>query len=125
MSTYRLRGSDFQTDSNLNPNRRPPHPKDVRRTRKQEITAMNRYEASIPRAACGLAAIAVTAAVFAVTVMLPSGPSGDERILALTKPARTVYLVEGSKAAANAAMADVCDEAPSTKADGATPLSAT
>lgn len=86
---------------------------------------MNRYEASIPRTACGLAAIAITAAVFAVTVMLPSGPSGDERILAIAKPARTVYVVEASAAAANAAMANVCDEEPSISADGATPLSAT
>jgi hypothetical protein len=93
-------------------------------TRNKEITAMNRYEASIPRTACGLAAIAVAAAVFAITVMLPSGPSGDERILAIAKPARTVYIVEGSAAAANTEMAEVCDDLPS-KADGATPLSAT
>ena len=86
---------------------------------------MNRYEASIQRAACGLAAIAITAAVFAVTVMLPSGPSGDERILAIAKPARTVYVVEGSAAAADAAMAQVCDDPPSPNADSAAPLSAT
>ena len=86
---------------------------------------MNRYEASIPRTACGLAAIAITAAVFAVTVMLPSGPSGDERIQAIAQPARTVYVVEGSKAEADAAMAKVCDDLPSTKADSSTPLSAT
>jgi hypothetical protein len=95
------------------------------RIKDQETTAMNRYEASISRIACGLAAIAVTAAVFAVTVMLPSGPSGDERILAIAKPARTVYVVEGSAAAADAAMAEVCDDSASTKADVATPLSAT
>ena len=85
---------------------------------------MNRYEASIPRAACGLAAIALSAAVFAVTVMLPSGPSGDERILAIAKPARTVYVVEASAAEANEAMAKICDDPPSHKSDGA-PLSAT
>ena len=85
---------------------------------------MNRYEASIPRAACGLAAIAAAAAVFAITVMLPSGPSGDERILAMAKPARTVYVVVGSAPAANTEMAEVCDELPS-KPDGVTPLSAT
>ena len=86
---------------------------------------MNPYEASIPRAACGLAAVAIAAAVFAVTVMLPSGPSGDERILAIAKPAMTVYVVEASAAAANAAMAEVCDDSPPTTADGPTPLSAT
>jgi hypothetical protein len=86
---------------------------------------MNCYEASIPRAACGLAAVAITAAVFAVTVLIPSGPSGDERIMAIAKPARTVYVVEGSREATDAAMAKVCDDPPSTKADGATPLSAT
>ena len=88
---------------------------------------MTRYEASTPRAACGLAAMAITAAVFAVTVLLPSGPSGDERIIQIAKPARTVYVVEASASrdAANAAMAKVCDDPPSTKADGATPLSAT
>ena len=86
---------------------------------------MNRYEASIPRAACGLAAIAISAAIFAVTVMLPSGPSGDERILAIAKPARTVYVVEASAAEADAAMAKICDDHPSTKADTASPLSAT
>lgn len=86
---------------------------------------MTRYEASTPRAACGLAAMAITAAVFAVTVLLPSGPSGDERIIQIAKPARTVYVVEASRDAADAAMAKVCDDPPSTKADGATPLSAT
>ena len=86
---------------------------------------MNRYEASIPRLACGLAAVAIAAAVFALTVMLPSGPSGDERIAAIAKPARTVYVVEASATDADAAMAEVCDDPPSTKAENATPLSAT
>ena len=86
---------------------------------------MNRYEASIPRAVCGVAAIAISAVVFALTVMLPSGPSGDERILAIAKPARTVYVVEASVAEANAEMAEICDDAPSTKADSGAPLSAT
>ena len=86
---------------------------------------MNRYEASTPRAACGLAALAISAAVFAVTVLIPSGPSGDERIIQIAKPARTVYVVEASRDAADATMAKVCDDPPSTKADGATPLSAT
>ena len=86
---------------------------------------MNRYEPSIPRTACGLAAIVVTAAVFAITVVLPSGPSGDERILAIAKPARTVYVVEGKAAAADEAMAKICDDPPATKAHGSSPLSAT
>jgi hypothetical protein len=86
---------------------------------------MNRYEASAPRAACGLAAVAITAAVFAVTVLLPSGPSSDERIMSIAKPARAVYVVEASREAADAAMAKVCDDPPGTTADGATPLSAT
>jgi hypothetical protein len=86
---------------------------------------MNRYETPIPRTACGVAAIAISAAVFAVTVMLPSGPSGDERILAIAKPARTVYVVEASASAADAAVARICDDAPSTKTDSVTPLSAT
>jgi hypothetical protein len=86
---------------------------------------MNRYEASIPRVACGVAAVAIAAAVFAVTVMLPSGPSGDERITAIAKPARTVYVVEASRSAADASVAKICDDPPATKADGATPLSAT
>ena len=86
---------------------------------------MNRYEASIPRTACGLAALAVSAFVFAITVMLPSGPSGDERILAIAKPARTVYVVEASASDANAATATVCDDPPSANADHAAPLSAT
>lgn len=85
---------------------------------------MNRYETSIPRVACGVAAVAIAAAVFALTVMLPSGPSGDERIVAIAKPARTVYVVEASATDAAAAM-EVCDDPPSTKADNATPLSAT
>ncbi|MET0917624.1 MAG: hypothetical protein ABWY07_04265 [Burkholderiales bacterium] len=33
---------------------------------------MIRYEASIPRAACGLAAIAMTALVFGLAVVLPA-----------------------------------------------------
>jgi hypothetical protein len=33
---------------------------------------MNRYEASIPRAACGLAAIVMTALVFGTAVVLPA-----------------------------------------------------
>ena len=86
---------------------------------------MNRYEASTPRDACGLAALAISAAVFAVTVLIPSGPSGDERIIQIANPARTVYVVEASRDAADAAMSKVCDDPPSTKADGATPLSAT
>ena len=86
---------------------------------------MNRYEASIPRAACGLAAIAISAAVFAITVMLPSGPSGDSRILAIAKPARTVYVVEGSASEANAAVAKICDDAPAHETDSAAPQSAT
>jgi hypothetical protein len=86
---------------------------------------MNRYEASTPRAACGLAATAVSAAVFAITVMLPSGPSGDERILAIAKPARTVYVVEGSASDANAAMAGICDDRPLDKGESTAPQSAT
>ena len=86
---------------------------------------MNRYQASIPRAACGLAAIAISAAVFGITVMLPSGPSGDSRILAIAKPARTVYVVEASASEANAAMDTICDDPPSAKTDIAAPLSAT
>ena len=86
---------------------------------------MKRYEASIPRAACGLAAIAVSAAVFAITVLLPSGPSGDERILAIAQPVRTVYVVEASASEAHAAMARICDDPPLDKADNAAPQSAT
>ena len=86
---------------------------------------MNRYEASIPRAACGIAAIVISAAVFAITVMLPSGPSGDERILAIAKPARTVYVVEASASEANAAVARICDDPPSVQTDSAAPQSAT
>ena len=63
--------------------------------------------------------------MFAITVMLPSGPSGDERILAIAKPARTVYVVEASASEANAAMARLCDDPPSDKTDGAAPQSAT
>ena len=33
---------------------------------------MNRYEASIPRAACGVAAIAISALVFGLAVVLPA-----------------------------------------------------
>jgi hypothetical protein len=86
---------------------------------------MKRYEASIPRAACGLAAIAVSAAVFAITVVLPSGPSGDERILAIAKPARTVYVVQASASEENAAMARLCDDPASDKTDSAAAHSAT
>ena len=86
---------------------------------------MNRYEASTPRAACGLAALAISAAVFAVTVLIPSGPSGDERIIQIAKPARTVYVVEASRDAADAAMAKTCDDPPSDETDSAAPQSAT
>jgi hypothetical protein len=40
---------------------------------------MIRYEASIPRAACGMAAIAMTALVFGLAVVLPAAiGAGDE-----------------------------------------------
>jgi len=108
----------------VNPDRRPTHQTEDSRTTKETI-AMNRYQASIPRAACGLAAIAISAAVFAITVMLPSGPSGDGRILAIAKPARTVYVVEALASDASAAMAKTCDDPPSDETDSAAPQSAT
>lgn len=37
---------------------------------------MIRYEASIPRAACGMAAIAMTALVFGLAVVLPAAIGG-------------------------------------------------
>ena len=53
---------------------------------------MSRYEASIPRAACGLAAIAMTALVIGLTVVLPATTnSGVERIVVYRRadPRRT------------------------------------
>ena len=41
---------------------------------------MNRYEASIPRAACGLAAIAMTALVFGIAVVLPATVDVDTNV---------------------------------------------
>jgi hypothetical protein len=38
---------------------------------------MNSYEASIPRTACGLAAIAMTALVFGMAVVLPATVDTD------------------------------------------------
>ena len=38
---------------------------------------MIRYEASIPRAACGMAAIAITALVFGLAVVLPATIDSD------------------------------------------------
>ena len=38
---------------------------------------MIRYEASIPRAACGVAAIAITALVFGLAVVLPATIDSD------------------------------------------------
>ena len=38
---------------------------------------MNRYEASIPRAACGMAAIAITALVFGLAVVQPATIDSD------------------------------------------------
>jgi hypothetical protein len=40
---------------------------------------MNRYEARIPRAACGLAALAMTALVFGIAVVLPASVDTDTR----------------------------------------------
>ena len=94
------------------------HQTEDSRTNKETID-MNRYEASTPRAACGLAAVAISAAVFAITVMLPSGPSGDERIQAIAKPVRTVYVVEASASDANASTAKSCDDPASDETDSA------
>ena len=43
---------------------------------------MIRYEASIPRAACGMAAIAMTALVFGLAVVLPAAIGGSNEAVA-------------------------------------------
>jgi hypothetical protein len=51
---------------------------------------MSRYETSMPRMSFGLAAIALSAVTFALTVMLPASlysGRGDEASLTLAKPA--------------------------------------
>jgi len=58
---------------------------------------MNRYEASIPRAFCALASIAMTALVLGVTVVLPAtSTSGVERILVVGEPIRGEPVVHTS-----------------------------
>ena len=41
---------------------------------------MIRYEASIPRAACGMAAIAMTALVFGLAVVLPTAIGNETAV---------------------------------------------
>ena len=59
---------------------------------------MNRYEASIPRAACALASVAMTALVIGVTVVLPAtSDSGVERIVVYGEPIRDEPMVRTSE----------------------------
>ena len=54
---------------------------------------MNRYETSMPRMSFGLAAIALTAVTFALTVVLPTSLSAgrsDSASLAAAKPAAPI-----------------------------------
>ncbi len=59
---------------------------------------MNRYEASIPRAACALASVAMTALVIGVTIVLPAtSDSGVERILVAGSPIQGEPIVRTSE----------------------------
>ena len=87
---------------------------------------MKHYESSVPRTACGLAAVAMTAAVFGITVVLPAiSVSGDERLLATAARLHAVSTARTSAVAAPASMVRDCDDRPSVNANGAGSLSAT
>ena len=80
---------------------------------------MKRYESSIPRTACGLAAIAMTAAVLGIAVVLPAtSGSGDERLLAMAARLEAVSAARTSAAATPASMVRDCDDQPSVNANG-------
>jgi hypothetical protein len=65
-------GSRSACGNKANPVGRLPHPSTGQQQSDPRRPMMIRYEASIPRAACGLAAIAMTALVFGLAVVLPA-----------------------------------------------------
>jgi len=59
---------------------------------------MSRYEDLIPRAACALASVAMTALIIGVTVVMPAtSNSGDERIVVYGERIRDEPMVKTSE----------------------------